>query len=504
VNRPAVACLASTIFCTVFATAPARAQGRGGGAWTTTGGDAQRSASVRSDPRISPATVSKNFQLLWQRTLDNPSKLPNPLTQPLLLPNIISYKGFKALVFVGGGGDNVYALDYDLARPFWSRHLPSAAPRAAASPACPGGLSTITRATSSGRTTEGRGRGAQGARGAPPPSAPPTPGSGPGPNAVLGGLSGRGNNLNVYAISSDGKLHALNPQDGTDMVPPIPFLPSGAHAVGAILIDTTVYAATSGNCGGAPNGVWAIELANDAYTVGKWETKASIAGDGPAFGPDGTIYVAAGNELVSLDPKGLTVKARSGELSEPFTSSPVVVKMKNKVLIIAGTKSAVVSAVDEGAKLVATSTPVTSAPGAVAGVAATDDANAPLIVASVTGRPHASIPAGNGAAANGSIVAFKAADENGTTKLQPQWASRDVTSPAPPLVIDGVVFAVGARTQKGAVLFALDAATGKELWTSGSAIGAPVRGIGPSGGDGQVYVATADGTLYAFGIPVER
>jgi hypothetical protein len=28
--------------------------------------------------------------------------------------------------------------------------------------------------------------------------------------------------------------------------------------------------------------------------------------------------------------------------------------------------------------------------------------------------------------------------------------------------------------------------------------------LGPSGQDGQVYVAAADGTLYAFGLPLEH
>ena len=32
----------------------------------------------------------------------------------------------------------------------------------------------------------------------------------------------------------------------------------------------------------------------------------------------------------------------------------------------------------------------------------------------------------------------------------------------------------------------------------------PCAGIGPSGGDSQVYVAADDGTLYAFGMPAER
>jgi outer membrane protein assembly factor BamB len=64
--------------------------------------------------------------------------------------------------------------------------------------------------------------------------------------------------------------------------------------------------------------------------------------------------------------------------------------------------------------------------------------------------------------------------------------------------------AKGRGRASNAVLYALDAATGKELWTSGTTITSPVRGVGPSAGDSQVYVAASDGTLYVFGMPMER
>jgi outer membrane protein assembly factor BamB len=62
------------------------------------------------------------------------------------------------------------------------------------------------------------------------------------------------------------------------------------------------------------------------------------------------------------------------------------------------------------------------------------------------------------------------------------------------------------RAQKShhAVLYALDASTGRELWSSGTTITSFARGIGPSGGDGQIYVTTYDGMLYAFGVPLEH
>ena len=95
-----------------------------------------------------------------------------------------------------------------------------------------------------------------------------------------------------------------------------------------------------------------------------------------------------------------------------------------------------------------------------------------------------------------------------------------MVSPAPPTIVNGVVFAISSgeyraadaqmtaaqrvQRSKPAVLYALDAATGKELWSSGTTIASFVRGVAPSAGDGQVYVVTFDGTVYAFGIPLEH
>ena len=111
-------------------------------------------------------------------------------------------------------------------------------------------------------------------------------------------------------------------------------------------------------------------------------------------------------------------------------------------------------------------------------------------------------------------------NQNGALSLEPAWTSRDLVSPAPPIVLNDVVFALSTGALRSAdasltaaqrlerstsaVLYALDARTGKELWNSGRAIAASVQGVAPSGQDGQVYVVAADGTLYAFGIPMEH
>ena len=451
-----------------------------------------------------------------------PSMPADALTQPVLLPNIISFKGFKALAFVGGDHDNVYAVDYDLSRLFWSRHLDAARTRSGGSAACPGGLTTITRATSLAQTgcaaEAAAGRQEAGGAGHPPhPRIRRCQGPGPAPMPVLGGVGARGGNSNVYAIASDGKLHALNPQDGTDMVPPIAFLPPNAKAVGSILIDTVLYAATTDGCGGSPNALWAIELAQDANKVSSWQAKASIAGDGPAFGPDGTIYVATGagdsaqsgsaNSIVALDPKTLTAKSSFSPSSPaPFTSSPIVVVSGGKTLVAAAAKDGKVYLLDEAGALVSSSVAIAGASGQIIGMASWDDGGATLIAAAIKGPIQSSAVAGS-PGSDGGVVALKLANENGKPTLSPAWVSRNLVSPLTPLIVNNVVFALASGRSQGptpAVLYAFDGASGKELWTSGGSITSSVRGVAPSGGDSQVYVVTPDGTLYAFGMPTER
>jgi outer membrane protein assembly factor BamB len=482
------------------------AQGRGGGAWTTVGGDAQRTSFVRADPKISLAAMqSPGFQFLWKRKLDN-----DRLTQPLLLPNIIAYKGFKALAFVGSASGQVYSIDYDLNRMFWQQKLATSAPKAAA---CSSGLPVLTKSTPL-TPPVGRGGGGGGGRGR----------GATGPQIA----NGRGGNDNVFAISTGGMVHVMNPQIGTDQVPPVKLLPPNANVAGSILVDTTLYAATTGNCSGVPNGVWSVDLASEAKAVQSYDTKgASIAGTvPPAFGTDGTLYIATGagksevaNAVVSLDQKTLTQKDWFATTT-PFTSNPVVFQYKNKDLIVAANKDGRLYVLDS-ASLGGTdhktplhkSSQVSAALEDPSGLASwLDSAGTRWIVASVGGplQAETKVAMANGTVTAGTLVAFTVVDQNDAPTLQPQWTSRDLASPVTPVVVNGVVFALASGEAKGrgrasnAVLYALDAATGKELWTSGTTITSPVRGVGPSAGDSQVYVATSDGTLYVFGMPMER
>ena len=534
----------------------AHAQGRGGPAWTTVGGDAQRTSSVRTDAKISLATMqSPGFQFLWKRKLDS-----QPLTQPLLLPNIIAYKGFKALAFIGSASGTVYSIDYDLNRMFWEQKLATSSSRVSA---CASGLPVLTKATALVPAAGGRGnRGgpgggpaAPGGRGAPgeagragAPPAGAAPGAGAPPAAAGGGggfggqggrgrgpagpqiANGRGGGDNVFAISTSGMVHVMNPQVGTDQIPPVKFLPAPASVAGSVLVDTTLYAATTGNCPGVANGVWAVDLASDAKTVTSYDARgAAVVGSAaPTLGTDGTIYIATGagnspvaNSIVSLQSPALTQKDVFTVDGSPFVSNPIAFQYKGKDVIVAANKDGRLYVLD-GASLGGTdhktplhkSSPVSTATQAAAGLASwLDGAGTRWVVVTLGGPASADtkFAMANGAVTKGAIAAFTLVDQNDVPTLQPQWISRDLATPVTPVAVNGVVFVLAsgeaaARGQKStpAVLYALDAATGKELWTSGSTITASARAVGPSSGDSQVYVVTTDGTLYTFGMPMER
>ncbi len=512
--RLAGLCVIALVTALVTAGGEAAAQGRGGGNWPTVGSDPQRTSWVRADPKISRESLQKpGFQLLWKVKLDNQPRQLYSLAQPLLLQNIISYKGFKALAFVGGSADNVYAIDYDLNKMFWTTHLTSGV-TAAGTATCPAALTALSRVVSLAPPPAG-GRGGRGG----------------------GGGGGFGGNNNIYAISSGGLVHVLNPQTGEDLNPPIKFLPAGVTVVGSLSTGTAVYAATTANCGGAPNGVSALDLS--AKTVTSWDAKgAGIAGTvAPTFGTDGTIYVAtsggssdSANAVVALDATGLTAKDWFSAGS-PFVSAPVVFQLQGKDVVAAANRDGRLYLLDSASlggadhKTALAKSPQYAAatgdftPGALA---TWQDADGTRWIA----VPSGGAPSGdakfamtNGTVSTGAIVTFKVTGTGTAPVVEPGWVSRDLTSPVTPLVMNGVVFAVAgggasagaqmtaaqrAQQSKPAVLYALDAATGKELWNSGTSITSPVFGVGPSGGDSQVYVAAYDGTLYAFGMPMER
>lgn len=158
------------------------------------------------------------------------------------------------------------------------------------------------------------------------------------------GAGGFGAARPIFAVSRDGKLHRLNTSTGDDQEPAVDFLPPGAKASVLTLADGTIYTTTSGGCGGAPNAVWALDLASDNPKPAsfKLESGEPLGLGGLALGTDDTIYVQSGSgRLVALSPKELKLtqyfeapKGSAGALG----ASPVVFAHNGKDLVVsAGT-----------------------------------------------------------------------------------------------------------------------------------------------------------------------
>jgi hypothetical protein len=575
--------------------------GRGGSQWLAPFADAQRTSWVRTDDKISVQSLAKpGFELQWKTTLDNQPRGLHGVGQGVTASGVTL---FVPMSIVTGSSNNVYGIDNDIGYVVWQRRFD--APLPAVTPECPGGIASgATRIVSLdgsvppgfggfggrgnvgyrsllgepglGVPLEGRGRGgarggdpssaAAGRQGAPPPAgargsgrgatpppaapggrgAPPAvriPGSPRTEEAGAFGFLGRPSGV-AYVIASDGMLHVLGLPSGKDIQRPAPFLPPNSRWSSPVAVETTMYVATSGGCGGAPSGVWAIDLDSDAKPVVSWKTDGGDVVGAVALASDGTLIAAIGpgrtsgegkaNAIVALDSKTLQLKDWFSEPNTEFATGPTILRHNGKDVVAVATNDGRVLLLDaaslggqtHGTPLFS-SKPLVGAGGRVsadalaawqqsrAGATATTPAGsgdvASWVLLPIAGRPAAGVPAANGPVSAGAVLALKLVDKGGSVSLQPAWTSHDLSGAATPLVVNGVVFALAtgvpaapAGRGMAAILHAYDGATGKRLWNSGKAITTFASPRSLWTGLGQIYIGAQDGTVYAFGFDDER
>ena len=524
--------------------------------WVTSRADAQRTSWIRSDAFISPESMQKSgFALQWRVTLDNQPHQMNSLATGVVVGNLGF--GSKPVSFVTGSANNVFAVDNDTGVLFWQRTFDSGG-GGAGTLECPGGItSAATRpatlvptipvfrglqdrpAYTSGVGAPGDGvpvylMGRAGRAGtttaaAPAPANAAARAGGPPPAntfARAGGPAPGPTPQAVSALSSDGQLPTLGVYSGKDIARPLPFLPPNAHASDLIAVNNVVYTATVNGCGGVANGVWALDLASETKAVKNWKTDDGSPTGAPAFGTDGTLYVAVdtrtnarsggyANAVVALHPKELTVKDWFTLPGAAFATPPAVFRAGNRDIVASATRDGSVYLLDAA-----------SLGGPTHGVAlGRSTVGSADRAGSVTGG-HATWEDSTGTrwlltATATSVSAMKVATTDGTPTLQAGWTSRQMRAPLAPLVVGSVVFVVSsgeflpppganvsaadrARQSVPSILYALDGATGRELWSSGSTMTSFVHGPALWAGIGQVHVATYDGTVYAFGFAMER
>lgn len=285
----------------------------------------------------------------------------------------------------------------------------------------------------------------------------------------------------------------------------------------------TFFASTGGIWGRA--GV-AIDPAGTAY---------ALTGDA-AFDPAKDQY---GDTLVALAPKTLKLLNYYAPANFTFMNrkdldmgsiSPVIFSHRAQELVVAAGKEGRLFVLDRKAEPLYRS-PVflngdlySAGRGFWGSFASWEDAGAVRWIYAPAWGPVNSdaptFPMKNGPVPDGCLMAFRLEEKDGKPFLAPAWTSRNMNVPEPPVIANGIVFALSngenvvqatpdgrimtteqrLKTAPGhAVLYAFDAASGKELFNSGDAISGITHFSGIAVANGRVYVTGFDSTLYSFG-----
>ena len=257
--------------------------------WPSIGGNAQRDGWSRGEEKLSTKTAA-GLRFLYGFKAANGKQ--TGLTTPVVLANIITYKGFKQLVSVGRSDNSVVSIDADLGTLFYDTHLTSgeSTKSVKASAACPEGM-TANLAFPGNSLAPGRfgtasiNRIGRVARSKPAP-----------PHFTFASP--------MYAISQDGALHTILQLSGNaGTVPPVKVLPPMARASGLNINADRIFVATIGNCGGNPNGIYAVDASGGAVESFLTGGSGAAGSGGTSIGTDGVVYaqVASGHGEVAGD-----------------------------------------------------------------------------------------------------------------------------------------------------------------------------------------------------------
>lgn len=503
---------------------PERRAGRG--QWTTFGHDPQRSGWAKDEQTFSPQNVFR-LGLVWKATLPNEPRALNGLTAPLVVGNMATGEGVKALVVVGGSSDHLFALDAETGAVIWKVDFPVLGkPNNPSTWLCPNALNA-------------------------------TP--------VIDAERHR-----VFAIASDGRLHTIALRDGGALRPPVQFVPPYSKMWSLNYVGGILYAPLSQDCNGVRSGIYAMDPDAPGQPVTAFWTAQNCgrgfcgAGawgrGGVAIDFSGFIYAATGDG--PFDPTAnqfgstvVRVVPTTLKLADYYTppnwqqinkldldmgnTTPVVFRWRDRVLAATGGKEGVIYLMDAESlgggdhhSAVYVSPRYSNDEqsfqknGIWGALSSWQDPSGNVWVLVPTWGPTAAkattFPFSYGPVTQGCVMAFKVvADSSGKPILQPAWTSHNISVPEPVAIAGGIVFALGtgenteqvyegdikrlikdrnALMNNNAVLFALDGETGRELWNSGGAITDWTHFSGLAVGDGKVFLVTHQGGVYAFGL----
>jgi len=487
--------------------------------WLTWGNGVDRTSWSKAETVLTKDNVSK-LELKWTAQLDNPVGAVelSTLTSPLVVENVETRLGRKTLVYVVGSADIVYSIDAATGKVFWQRRFPNdIPPKFEATWLCPNSQNAtpvIDRAT---------------------------------------GV--------IYVLTSDGMLRGLSITNGEDKMPPASFVTPNSRNWSLSLVDGVIYTTVARGCGGAAAEIAAMDIKDPTHPTkkkfntsvgrpnGAWGRGALTLGprgmyamtaDGP-FDPAANLF---GETFLILDPRTLELvdyytpsnweylNAKDLDLG---SSTPLVFPFRNWDLVAGIAKEGVMYLLDSKSIGGADHhTPLYVSPRygndevlfysrGVWGAMATweDSEHERWLYVPMWGPPVNPLPEFkyiHGMQESGSIMALRVVLENDKPALAPVWISESMSVPDPPVVANGVVYAVSTGENNrqrstgsnpedrfsmvgNASLRAFDALTGELLYHSGSLVRDWTHFSSLAIADGRIYFTTHHSQVHSFGLP---
>jgi outer membrane protein assembly factor BamB len=512
--------------------------------WLTFGYDQQRSGWNAAETTLSPANVGR-LKLLWSMQLSTPPQdvALSTLTSPLAVEGVETAQGRKNLLFTVGIDDTIFAIDADGGKIVWQKTFPNPGKplRAAttncanteqATPVVDKDAGTIYFTTSDGKL-RGLSLAAGEERLMPMPFVAPYSRNWS-LNLIHGVVytaAGRGCGGDAAQPIEPGSVSAMDVSD-----PQHPQLsrfltgqgrPAGPWGRGGPVAGPKgVYVQTADGNRDAAGGIFGnavIAVAPKAYGIAD------------SFTP----------------PSWKNLNAKDLDLG---SGGPVIFPFKNRTLLATSSKEGVVYVLDAknlgGGVAADHSKALYASPrlgndeekyyghGVWGEISTYEDAQgARWLYVPMWGPPGKDgfqFPRSDGPAPHGSIMALQVVENAGGVALTPQWMSRDLAVPDNIAVAGGVVFAVqtGEQTLQhvgnpeehgrpvnggpaetitglakfrstpltNMALYALDAQSGKTLYSSGKLLTDWVHFNQPVVAMGKIFLVSHDAHVYAFGL----
>jgi len=522
--------------------------------WVTWGYDPERSGWNRAETTLTKANV-KGLRQVFSTSLGVPTNLDvlSTVTAPVIAAGVAMPGGNKDVMYILGANDTLYAIDANSGAKLWEKTYPN--PHKPTKPAtwlCPN-----------------------------TPNATPTIDKARGliffmaSDGLLRGISladGAEKMKPVEFIAPFGRAWSLNLIDG------IVYSTSG-RACGEVVDKTSpMYDAARSGLRRVPAGPMldasAVQAADTRNLENVRVTRFYTSGARPAApwgrgglarGPGNSVYLETSNGR--YDPAAgdfsesiLRLAPQATRLMDSFTptnyahnlakdlsgsASPVVFNFAGKTLVAASQKESVLRILDAerlggdnhmtplwASPRLGNDAETGTDPGRGVWGAITTYENPQgrrFLYLPMLGEPSTQspvFPMTNGPRPNGAVLAFEMKNDNGKISAAPLWTSDDMVMPDPPVVANGVVYALASAGQAmqnfakpgdqrmpttvsnklrstpvtHMQLFAYDAETGKRLWTSGKTLTGWVHFSEPVVALGKVYVVTHDAQVVAFGL----